>query len=92
MIYANENALYIATDKRKTVYDDLSNNPQVELASYNMNSRKWIRVNGTMEEETSAKVRDEMTDMYPMIKQEYIGEEEVFLAIFRLVMEEVSIR
>lgn len=92
MIYANENALYIATDKRKTVYADLRNNPQVELASYNMNSRKWIRVNGTVEEETSAKVREEMTDMYPMIKQEYIGEEEVFLVIFRLVMEEVSIR
>ena len=43
MICADDNGLYLATDKRKRVYADLTINPQVELASYNLNSRKWIR-------------------------------------------------
>ena len=46
MIYSNKKALYIATDKRKNVYSDLVGNPQIEIASYNVNTRKWIRVDG----------------------------------------------
>ena len=92
MICANEKALFIATDRRKSVYTDLRNNSQVELASYNLNSRRWIRIHGVIQEEASVRIREEMAELYPMIKQEYVGENEVFLAIFQLVMEEVSIR
>jgi len=92
MICANEKALFIATDRRKSVYTDLRNNSQVELASYNLNSRRWIRIHGVIQEEASVRIREEMEELYPMIKQEYVGENEVFLAIFQLVMEEVSIR
>ena len=92
MIYANEKALFIATDRRKSVYKDLRNNSQVELASYNLNSRRWIRIHGVMQEEASIRIREEMVELYPMIKQEYSGENEVFFAIFRLDMEEVSLR
>ncbi len=91
MIYGNDKALYIATDKRKNVYTDLMSNPQVELAGYNLNSRRWIRINGRMKPENAQQIREEMMDIYPMIKQEYAGDEEVYLAIFKLVPEEVSI-
>ena len=91
MIYGNDKALYIATDKRKNVYTDLMNNPQVELAGYNLNSRRWIRINGKMKPENAQQIREEMMDMYPMIKQEYAGDEEVYLAIFKLVIEDVTI-
>ena len=91
MIYGNDKALYIATDKRKNVYTDLMNNPQVELAGYNLNSRRWIRINGKMKPENAQQIREEMMDMYPMIKQEYVGDEEVYLAIFKLLPEEVTI-
>lgn len=91
MIYSDENALYISTDKRKNVYADLINNPQIELASYNLNSRKWIRISGKMKPESSGKVKAGMMEMYPMIQQEYVGEEEMFLAIFKLQIENVTI-
>ena len=91
MIYANEKALFIATDKRKAVYTDLRHNSQVELAGYNMNSRRWLRISGEVKEEASQKIREEMVEIYPMLKQEYIGEDEVFLVIFRLDMEEVRL-
>lgn len=91
MIYSNEKALFIATDKRKNVYADLINNPQIELASYNLNSRKWIRIHGKMKVESSNQIKEEMMSVYPMISQEYIDEEEVFLAIFRLQIETMDI-
>lgn len=91
MIYANDKALFIATDKRKKVYAELTDNPQVQLASYNLNTRKWIRINGKMYVESSVKIKDEMTTVYPMIRQEYIGEEEAYLTIFKMSIESIGI-
>ncbi len=91
MIYSNGRTLFIATDKRKNVYSELTGNEQVELASYHLNSRKWIRISGKMIPDTSNRIREEMVEMYPMLSQEYIGEEEVNLAIFKLNIEDVSI-
>lgn len=91
MIYSNGKALFIATDKRKNVYTDLMNNPQIELASYNLNSRKWMRIHGMMKLESSNQIKEEMMSVYPMISQEYIDEEEVYLAIFKLQIEAMDI-
>lgn len=43
IIYSNDKALFLVTDKRKTVYSDLMENTLVELASYNLHTRQWIR-------------------------------------------------
>ena len=91
MIYSNKKALYIATDKRKNVYSDLVGNPQIEIASYNVNTRKWIRVNGKAEVENSIMIRDEMINKYPLLKQKFVDETEMFLVIFRLLIHEISI-
>ncbi len=91
MIYADDEALYIATDKRKNVYRELTGNPQVELASYSLSSRKWTRVHGKMTVESSLRIQEEMSEMYPMLRQEYVGEEEVFLVIFKVNVESVNI-
>lgn len=91
MIYSNKKALYFATDKRKNVYSDLVGNPQIEMASYNVNTRKWIRVNGKAEVENSIMIRDEMMNKYPLIKQKFFDETEMFLVIFKLIIDEIII-
>ncbi len=90
-IYADEKALYIATDNRKNVYSELFHNPLVELASYNLNTRKWIRISGRVEQDSSGSVREEMENLYPMIKQEYIQRDEMFFVIFKIIIEEATI-
>lgn len=90
-IYADDRFLYIATDKRKQVYFDLINNPQVEIASYNLNTRRWIRINGSAEVENSDTIRDEMMTLYPMIRQEFIKQSEIHLVLFRLQIENAYI-
>lgn len=91
MIYSNDSALFIATDKRKNVYADIINNSHVELAAYNLNTRKWIRISGKMKVESSSKIQEEMISMYPMIKQEYIDKDQIYLVIFKLPIENMNI-
>ena len=79
------------TDKRKNVYSNLAGNPQIEIAGYNVNTRKWIRVNGKAEVENSIMIRDEMINKYPLLKQKFFDETEMFLVIFRLLIHEISI-
>lgn len=90
-LYADEKALYLATDTRKGVFAELTKNPYVELASYNLNTRQWIRISGRAVEEDSLAVREEMEMLYPMIRQEYVGKEEVYFVIFQILIEEAVI-
>ncbi len=91
MIYSNKKALYIATDKRKNVYSDLIMNPQVEIASYNLNTRRWIRIRGRAEAESSILIKDEMVNDYPLLKQKFSGDTEMFLVIFKLLIDEINV-
>ena len=91
MIHADDRALYLVTDKRKSVYGDLTENPLVELASYNLYTRQWIRISGRVRAESSHEVQEALLNLYPMIRQEYIHQDDMFFAIFRLDMEAVSI-
>lgn len=91
MIHANDQSLFIATDKRKSVYTDLQKNPKVELASFSSETRRWIRIRGKVEAETSMQIREEMMDVYSNLRQAYRGGDEMYLVIFRLLIDDVSI-
>lgn len=91
-VFADDRALYLATDNRKGVYYELMKSPFVELASYNLNTRKWIRISGKAVRYSSGVIREEMADLYPMVRQEYIGKDEMHLVIFKVIIEEASIQ
>ena len=91
MICADETALYIATDDRKNVFAELIANPQISLVSYNLNTRRWLRIHGTAETETAAAIREEMIAQYPMITQEFIDEDWLHFVIFRIAATEAHI-
>ena len=91
MIYSNNKELFFATDKRKQVYSDLANNPRVEIATYNLHTRKWIRIRGKAELENSNLIKEEMINAYPMLKQKYLNEAEMFLAIYKLLIDDINI-
>lgn len=91
MIYTNDKDLFIATDKRKNVYSDLTKNPQVEIAAYSLHTRKWIRIIGKAEIESSILIKEDMMNVYPLLKQNYLNEAEMFLAIFKLLVDNINI-
>ncbi len=49
------------------------------------------RVNGKAEVENSIMIRDEMMNKYPLLKQKFFDETEMFLVIFKLLIDEISI-
>lgn len=91
MIYYIGGNLYIATDKRKKLFHEVEENPKVSVASYNLSIRKWVRITANAEEETSITIYKEMEDVYPRLKQKYIGEEEVYFVILKLNVTSVEI-
>lgn len=90
-ICAEGRDLLIATDKRKKVYAELIANPQVAIGGYNLNSRRVLRISGTALQDGSQAARDAMLGLYPMITQEFIREDELSLAVFRISLNEVRI-
>lgn len=91
MIFADNQALFMATDKRKSVYSDLQENPSVEMASYRPDTRKWIRIRGKAEVESSLRIREEMMEAYSNLRQAYQNGNEIYLAIYRIIIDDVSI-
>lgn len=90
MIYANDETLFIATDKRKKVYSELKQNSNIEIASYNLNTHKWIRISGKVEVESSNQIKEYMMGMYPNLLQTYFNENEIYLVIYRLLIDDIS--
>ncbi len=90
-ICSDGNDLLIATDKRKKVCAELIQNPQVSLGSYNLNSRRVLRITGTAATDSSQTARDTMLEHYPVITQEFIREDELSFVVFRISVNSVRI-
>ncbi len=91
MIYSDGSNLFIVTDKRKKVYEELTKNPQVEIASYQAGTRRWIRIDGRVEAETSSAVWEEIMALYPVLRQKYLDETGIYIVIYRLLISDVNI-
>lgn len=91
MIHSNDRALFMATDKRKNVYSELINNTQIAIGAYNLHTEKWIRINAKAIPENSIHIKEDMMNTYPALKQKYQNETELFLAIFKLQINDISI-
>ena len=91
MIHDDNRSLFLATDKRKSVYSDLLGNPKVEIASYRPDTRKWIRIRGSVEVESSLRIREEMMEAYSNLRQAYQNGNEIYLVIYRMIIDDVSI-
>lgn len=91
MIYANGSALYIVTDKRKNVYSELMQNPRIAIGAYDPHIPKCLRLSGRAVTEASISVREDVMNAYPALKQKYTREAEMFLAIFKLLIDDINI-
>jgi uncharacterized pyridoxamine 5'-phosphate oxidase family protein/DNA-binding XRE family transcriptional regulator len=91
MIYCDEKNLFIGTDRRNNVFTEIMNNPHISLVSYNLHTRKWIRVTGDSFEETSIDIYNAMRDSFPMLKQKYIDEDEVYFTTLRVNITSIEI-
>ena len=73
------------------MYSDLVQNPQFEIAAYNLHTHKWIRITGTALPESSASAMEDMINAYPVLKQKYEKEADCPLVIFKLQIVNATI-
>ncbi len=92
MIYSNGESLFMASDKSKSLYADLIKNPKVEIASYNSNTHKWLRISGTVEIEKSTGIKEIMMEIYPNLKNAYLYCDESQLVIYKLCINEIGLK
>ena len=64
-----EDRLYIQTGKKKDVFKQIENNPNVEICSFN--NGKWIRIEGKLILDDRVEVKKYMLDQNPELRSMY---------------------
>ncbi len=64
-----ENHLYIQTGKKKDVYKQILNNPNVEICAFK--DGKWIRVSGKLIPDERIEAKKDMLDKNPNLRSIY---------------------
>ncbi|MCQ2209488.1 MAG: pyridoxamine 5'-phosphate oxidase family protein [Paludibacteraceae bacterium] len=70
-IHIFEGKLYIQTGHRKRTAQQLSNNSKAELCAYDIEKGTWIRVSGTLVEDTRVEAKKSMLDDYTSLRKMY---------------------
>ena len=61
--------LYIQTGKKKEVYKQILNNPNVEICAFNKG--RWIRIEGKLIPDERIEAKKDMLDHYPELRNMY---------------------
>lgn len=91
MIVCTNNMLYFGTDRRKQLFAELMENSKISIVSYNLQNRRWVRILGEAMEETSIDICDSMKDSFPMLKQKYTPEEEIYFVTMKIIISLIEI-
>lgn len=91
MLYCDGKRLYLASDRRKKLYSEIMENPNISIASYNPSARRSVRVIGEAVEETSIEIYNAMKDYFPMLKQKYSSDNEYYFVIIGLNILSIEI-
>lgn len=75
-IHIYNHKLYIQTGKSKEVYDQMIENPEVEICALNKDSSEWVRVSGVVKVDNSIEAKKSMLDEYPELQEMYMAEDD----------------
>lgn len=82
--------LYISTDNRKNVYNQLKNHPQMQIVALKQGSRDWIRINGIASECIDFIIKKKMLMECPNLKKHYNAENDIHFALFQIKIVDVN--
>lgn len=79
-----DNNLYISTDTSKTVYHQMTSNPNVQIIALKHGTRDWIRISGKAVECTNLTVKQKMLENCPVLLRHYSSASYPSFALFRI--------
>lgn len=79
-----DNKLYFLTSKSKSVYQNLSQNPKVEICSLPNDKQEWVRLNATVAFDTCIELKKKAFELLPMLVKAYGQPENEDVVLFYL--------
>ncbi len=75
-----ENKLYIVTNNKKDVYNQMLKNPKIEICG--MSNGTWIRIAGTVKEDTRRTARAAMLEDNPSLTSMYNADDNLMTVLY----------
>ena len=79
-VCAFEGKLYIVTNNKKKVYDQILKNPKTEISG--MSDGKWIRLAGELVPDDRKEAREAMLAENPMLKSMYSADDGIMEVLY----------
>lgn len=83
-----ENQLYFSTANTKSVYEQLINNPNIQIVALKAGTRDWIRISGQAIECKDLAMKERMIEACPVLNKRFDSATCEYFALF--VMEEMD--
>lgn len=80
-----ENNLYFSTANTKSVYEQIVENPFIQIVALKPESREWIRINGLAVEEKNVRIKSIMLEKCPILKKRFDSCNCPYFALFKII-------
>jgi len=77
-----EGKLTFATSSAKNVYNQIKNNPEVEICSFDSSTGKWTRISGNVSLFQNVNANKKIFEVMPMLRDLYKSEDNPELVCF----------
>ncbi|MGM9525070.1 MAG: pyridoxamine 5'-phosphate oxidase family protein [Peptococcaceae bacterium] len=83
-----ENHLYLSTEDRKDVYQQLKAHPQMQIVALKPGTRTWVRISGIAEECASLTIKQKMLEACPVLTKHFPAADASHFAVFQITVLE----
>ncbi|NOW91712.1 putative pyridoxamine 5'-phosphate oxidase family protein [Clostridium beijerinckii] len=80
-VFEYEEKLYIVTNNKKNCFNQMLQNPKVEISTMNKKGQ-WIRVAGEVENDDRREVKEFALEAYPSLKRMYSLDDGIFAVLY----------
>lgn len=81
-IIEHDKKLYITTSKEKSVYKQITVNPNIQLIALQPNTRNWLRADGEAVECNDFALKQKMLEICPVLRTHFTSAEDSSYALF----------
>ncbi len=77
-----EGKVYICTNNTKDVFKQMMDNPRVEIAAFNPETEKWIRICARVVSDDREEAKEAMLEANPVLKNKYCPDDNIYEVLY----------
>ncbi len=87
-----DNDLYVATSNKKQVYNQLTENPNVQIIASKTGTREWLRISGIATETTDTNLKAQMLEVCPILQKHYPDAHCEYYKVFKISVSDYEFK